>query len=43
MKQNKSSNFFAFLSFYAVHGPIQTSQEKWEKYRDKVKNKDVLM
>ncbi len=41
MKQNKSSNFFAFLSFYAVHGPIQTSQEKWEKYRDKVKNKDV--
>lgn len=27
--------FFAFLSFYAVHGPIQTTQEKWEKYRDK--------
>jgi len=26
---------FAFLSFYAVHGPIQTTQEKWEKYRKK--------
>lgn len=27
--------FFAFLSFNAVHGPIQTTQEKWEKYREK--------
>ena len=26
---------FAFLSFYAVHSPIQTTQEKWEKYRQK--------
>lgn len=26
---------FAFLSFYAVHGPIQTTREKWEKYRRK--------
>ena len=26
---------FAFLSFYAVHGPIQTSEEKWAKYRNK--------
>lgn len=26
---------FAFLSFYAVHGPIQTSRKKWEKYRRK--------
>ncbi|CAN0446629.1 unnamed protein product [Hapterophycus canaliculatus] len=22
------------LSFYAVHGPIQTTQELWQKYRD---------
>lgn len=28
--------FFAMLSFYAVHGPIQTTEEKWEKYRAKV-------
>lgn len=27
--------FFAFLSFYAVHSAIQTSQEKWKKYRNK--------
>lgn len=26
---------FAYLSFYAVHAPIQTTREKWEKYRDK--------
>jgi len=35
IEQNKDSTFFAFLSFYAVHGPIQTTQEKWKKYRDK--------
>ncbi|QDS91007.1 Arylsulfatase precursor [Rosistilla ulvae] len=28
--------FFAFLSFYSVHGPIQTTPELWKKYRDKV-------
>lgn len=27
--------FFAYLSFYAVHGPIQTTEQKWSKYRDK--------
>src|SRR5690606_5253449 len=27
--------FFAMLSFYAVHSPIQTTEEKWTKYRDK--------
>lgn len=27
--------FFAMLSFYAVHGPIQTTEEKWQKYRDR--------
>jgi arylsulfatase A-like enzyme len=26
---------FAFLSFYAVHAPIQTTQQKWNKYRKK--------
>ncbi len=26
---------FAFLSFYAVHSPIQTTQAQWRKYRDK--------
>ena len=27
--------FFAYLAFYAVHGPIQTTKEKWAKYRQK--------
>ena len=27
--------FFAFLAFYSVHGPIQTTQALWQKYRDK--------
>ncbi|MEQ9298484.1 MAG: sulfatase [Cyclobacteriaceae bacterium] len=35
IKENNDTPFFAFLSFYAVHAPIQTTQEKWRKYRDK--------
>ena len=35
LSNNIRQNFFAFLSFYAVHGPIQTSEQKWKKYRDK--------
>lgn len=35
IKEHKDTSFFAFLSFYAVHGPIQTTQTKWAKYRDK--------
>ncbi|WP_299059456.1 sulfatase [uncultured Polaribacter sp.] len=35
INQNKDSTFFAFLSFYAVHAPIQTTELKWNKYRDK--------
>ena len=35
IKRNKDSTFFAFLSFYAVHAPIQTSKHKWQKYRNK--------
>ncbi len=29
---------FAYLSFYAVHGPLETTQEKWSKYRQKAEN-----
>jgi arylsulfatase A-like enzyme len=35
MKGNKDKPFLAYLSFYAVHGPIQTTNAKWKKYRDK--------
>ena len=35
IKTQKDSSFFAFLSFYAVHAPIQTTKSKWQKYRKK--------
>ena len=35
IKSREGQPFFAFLSFYSVHGPIQTTQTLWEKYRDK--------
>ncbi len=41
IKQHKDSTFFAFLSFYAVHGPIQTTAEKWKKYRDKAHQTEI--
>jgi len=33
--------FFAFLSFDAVHGPVQTNREKWAKYREKAENMGI--
>lgn len=41
IEENQNAPFFAFLSFYAVHGPIQTSQEKWAKYRQKAEELGV--
>ena len=35
IKNHKDSTFLAYLSFYAVHSPIQTTKAKWEKYRNK--------
>jgi arylsulfatase A-like enzyme len=39
--KRKDTSFFAFMSFYAVHGPIQTTQSKWEKYRNKAENQGI--
>lgn len=41
IEQHKDTTFFAFLSFYAVHGPIQTSKEKWAKYREKAEKQGI--
>ncbi len=41
MKANKEKPFLAYLSFYAVHGPIQTTNVKWEKYRDKAETMGI--
>jgi arylsulfatase A-like enzyme len=35
IEAHQNEPFFAFLSFYSVHGPIQTKQSLWEKYRVK--------
>ncbi|WP_226789090.1 sulfatase [Polaribacter porphyrae] len=35
IEQHKDQPFFAFLSFYAVHTPLQTTEKKWKKYREK--------
>lgn len=35
MEQNQNKPFLAYLSFYAVHAPIQTTRPLWSKYRDK--------
>ncbi|EOR93808.1 Arylsulfatase [Arcticibacter svalbardensis MN12-7] len=41
IKASKDKPFLAYLSFYAVHGPIQTSNEKWSKYRDKAEKMGI--
>ncbi|MHC4995117.1 MAG: sulfatase [Planctomycetota bacterium] len=35
IESSKDRPFFAFLSFYSVHGPVQTTQPLWDKYREK--------
>ena len=35
IRQHRDQPFFAFLSFYSVHGPIQSTQALWKKYREK--------
>ncbi|MDX2413899.1 MAG: sulfatase [Bacteroidales bacterium] len=41
IEDNSDSPFLAYLSFYAVHGPIQTTKELWEKYRDKAETMGI--
>jgi arylsulfatase A-like enzyme len=36
-----SQPVFACLSFYAVHGPIETTQKKWAKYREKAEKMGI--
>lgn len=35
IEQHKDKPFLTYLSFYAVHGPIQTTKPLWSKYREK--------
>lgn len=35
IRSQEDRPFFAFLSFYSVHAPIQTTQERWLRYQKK--------
>ena len=35
IEAHKDEPFLAFLSFYSVHAPLQTTKKLWKKYRDK--------
>lgn len=39
IERHKDEPFFAFLSFYSVHSPIQSTEKLWKKYRDKALTK----
>ena len=41
IQDHQDTSFFAFLSFYAVHGPIQTTEEKWKKFQQKAENQGI--
>ena len=41
IKAHQDTAFFAYLSFYAVHAPIQTTEQKWAKYRDKAEEMGI--
>ncbi len=40
IESSKDKPFLAYLSFYAVHGPVQTTEELFNKYRDKARALD---
>ena len=40
-KKHSKQPFFAYLSFYAVHGPLQTAEEKWSYFRDKAEQMGI--
>ena len=42
IKANADKPFFAYLSFYAVHAPIQTSKDKWLKYQKRAVDQGIL-
>ncbi len=35
IEENKDQPFFAYLSFYTVHAPLQTTRPLWKKYQEK--------
>lgn len=39
--EHREEPFFAMLSFYSVHAPLQTTPKLWKKYRDKATSTEV--
>lgn len=40
-RKNPDKPFFAYLSFYAVHGPLETTKENWSHFRDKAESMGI--
>ncbi len=40
-RKRKKEPFFAYLSFYAVHSPIQTSEDRWRYFREKAEKMGI--
>ena len=41
IESHSKEPFLAYLSFYAVHAPIQTTEAKWNRYRDKAEQQGI--
>jgi arylsulfatase A-like enzyme len=42
IEKHKDQPFLAYLSFYTVHAPIQTTKDLWKKYRDKAEKMGLI-
>lgn len=41
IEENQDEPFFAYVAFYSVHGPIQSTKKLWMKYRDKAEKQGL--
>lgn len=41
VKEHSDKPFFIYLSFYAVHGPIQTTEKNWSYFRNKAEKMGI--
>ncbi len=42
IRAHREQPFFAFLAFYSVHAPIQTSERLWQKYQPRASSRDPV-
>lgn len=41
IRQHQDEKFFAYMAFYAVHAPLQTTREYWSQYRDRAEEQGI--